>query len=162
MDYEGQICKPPMEIGRFMLPVAVGCSYNACRFCTLFKHLKFRELPLDKVEAELLRVKNLGGAPKKIFLGDGNPFGLSTERLLEVLALIHKYFPDCCDVSMDATVTNVSEKSGEELRALRDNGVSELYVGIECGLEDVLAFMRKDHNSEEARGQIARLREAGT
>lgn len=161
MDYEGQICKPPMEIGRFMLPVAVGCSYNACRFCTLFKHLKFRELPLDKVEAELLRVKNLGGAPKKIFLGDGNPFGLNAERLLEVLALIHKYFPDCYDVSMDATVTNVSEKSGEELRALRDNGVSELYVGIECGLEDVLAFMRKDHNSEEARRQIARLREAG-
>ena len=161
MDYEGQICKPPMEIGRFMLPVAVGCSYNACRFCTLFKHLKFRELPLDKVEAELLRVKNLGGAPKKIFLGDGNPCGLSAERLLEVLALIHKYFPDCYDVSMDATVTNVSEKSGEELRALRDNGVSELYVGIECSLEDVLAFMRKDHNSEEAREQIARLREAG-
>ena len=58
-------------------------------------------------------------------------------------------------------MTNVSEKSGEELRALRDNGVSELYVGIECGLEDVLAFMRKDHNPEEARGQIARLREAG-
>lgn len=161
MDYEGQICKPPMEIGRFMLPVAVGCSYNACRFCTLFKHLKSRELPLDKVEAELLRVKNLGGSPKKIFLGDGNPFGLSTERLLEVLALIHKYFPDCRDVSMDATVTNISEKSGEELRALHDNGVSELYVGIECGLEDVLAFMRKDHNSEEARRQIARLREAG-
>ena len=161
MDYEGQICKPPMEIGRFMLPVAVGCSYNSCRFCTLFKHLKFRELPLDKVEAELLRVKNLGGSPKKIFLGDGNPFGLSAERLLEVLALIHKYFPDCYDVSMDATVTNVSEKSGEELRALRDNGVSELYVGIECGLEDVLAFMRKDHTGGEARRQIARLREAG-
>ena len=161
MDYEGQICKPPMEIGRFMLPVAVGCSYNACRFCTLFKHLKFRELPLDKVEAELLRVKNLGGSPKKIFLGDGNPFGLNAERLLEVLALIHKYFPDCYDVSMDATVTNVSEKSGEELRALRDNGVSELYVGIECGLEDVLAFMRKDHTGGEARRQIARLREAG-
>ena len=106
-------------------------------------------------------MKNLGGSPKKIFLGDGNPFGLNAERLLEVLALIHKYFPDCYDVSMDATVTNVSEKSGEELRALRDNGVSELYVGIECGLEDVLAFMRKDHDSEEARRQIARLREAG-
>ena len=144
-----------------MLPVAVGCSYNACRFCTLFKHLKFRELPLDKVEAELLRVKNLGGSPKKIFLGDGNPFGLSTERLLEVLALIHKYFPDCYDVSMDATVTNVAAKSAEELRALHVNGVSELYVGIECGLDDVLAFIQKDHNSEEAREQIARLKEAG-
>lgn len=161
MDYEGQICKPPMEIGRFMLPVAVGCSYNACRFCTLFKHLKFRELPLENVEAELLRVKNLGGTPKKIFLGDGNPFGLSTERLLCVLELIHKYFPNCYDISMDATVTNVSEKSGEELRALHGNGVSELYVGIECGTEDVLEFIQKDHTVEEAREQIARLKEAG-
>ena len=161
MDYEGQICKPPMEIGRFMLPVAVGCSYNACRFCTLFKHLKFRELPLDAVERELLRVKGLGGSPKKIFLGDGNPFGLGTERLLEVLALIHKYFPDCRDVSMDATVTNVAGKSAEELRALHENGVSELYLGIECGLDDVLAFIHKDHDSEEARRQIARLKEAG-
>lgn len=161
MDYEGQICKPPMEIGRFMLPVAVGCSYNACRFCTLFKHLKFRELPLENVEAELLRVKNLGGTPKKIFLGDGNPFGLSTERLLCVLELIHKYFPNCYDISMDATVTNVSEKSGEELRALHGNGVSELYVGIECGTEDVLEFIQKDHTVEEARKQIARLKEAG-
>lgn len=161
MDYEGQICKPPMEIGRFMLPVAVGCSYNACRFCTLFKHLKFRELPIEKVEAELLRVKNLGGAPKKIFLGDGNPFGLSTERLLCVLELIHKYFPNCYDISMDATVTNVSEKSGEELRALHGNGVSELYVGIECGTEDVLEFIKKDHTVEEAREQIARLKEEG-
>lgn len=161
MDYEGQICKPPMEIGRFMLPVTVGCSYNACRFCTLFKHLKFRELPLENVEAELLRVKNLGGTPKKIFLGDGNPFGLSTERLLCVLELIHKYFPNCYDISMDATVTNVSEKSGEELRALHGNGVSELYVGIECGTEDVLEFIQKDHTVEEAREQIARLKEAG-
>lgn len=161
MDYEGQICKPPMEIGRFMLPVAVGCSYNACRFCMLFKHLKFRELPLENVEAELLRVKNLGGTPKKIFLGDGNPFGLSTERLLCVLELIHKYFPNCYDISMDATVTNVSEKSGEELRALHGNGVSELYAGIECGTEDVLEFIQKDHTVEEAREQIARLKEAG-
>lgn len=161
MDYEGRICKPPMEIGRFMLPVAVGCSYNGCRFCTLFKHLKFRELPLGKVEAELLRVKNIGGAPKKIFLGDGNPFGLRTERLLGAIELIHKYFPDCRDISMDATVTNIAEKSGEELGALRANGVSELYVGIECGTEDVLEFMQKDHTADEARAQTARLKEAG-
>ena len=40
MQYEGQICRPPMERASYMLPVAVGCSYNACTFCGLFKHLK--------------------------------------------------------------------------------------------------------------------------
>ena len=49
MIYEGQICRGPMERSSFMLPVAVGCSYNRCRFCNLFKHLKYRQLPMEQV-----------------------------------------------------------------------------------------------------------------
>ena len=56
MEYEGQICRSPMERGSFMLPIAVGCSYNACKFCTLFKHLTYRELPLEEIRGELRRV----------------------------------------------------------------------------------------------------------
>lgn len=161
MNYEGQICRPPMERASFMLPVEVGCSYNRCRFCTLFKHLKFRELPMSDVEAELQRVKNLGGHPKRIFLGDGNPFGLSTEHLLDILKLIHSYFPDCREINMDATVTNISEKSDEELRRLHEEGIQELYLGIESGMDELLRYMKKDHTVEEAYEQIARLKRAG-
>lgn len=161
MNYEGQICRPPMERASFMLPVEVGCSYNRCRFCTLFKHLKFRELPMSDVEAELQRVKNLGGHPKRIFLGDGNPFGLSTEHLLDILKLIHSYFPDCREINMDATVTNISEKSEEELRRLHEEGIQELYLGIESGMDELLRYMKKDHTVEEAYEQIARLKQAG-
>ena len=53
MIYEGQICRGPMERSSFMLPVAVGCSYNRCRFCNLFKHLKYRQLPMEQVEEEI-------------------------------------------------------------------------------------------------------------
>ena len=67
MQYEGQICRPPMERASFMLPVTVGCSYNQCTFCTLFKHLNFRVLPLAQVEAELGRVRALNGSPKRVF-----------------------------------------------------------------------------------------------
>ena len=161
MNYEGQICRPPMERASFMLPVEVGCSYNRCRFCTLFKHLKFRELPMSDVEAELQRVKNLGGYPRRIFLGDGNPFGLSTEHLLDILKLIHSYFPDCREINMDATVTNISEKSDEELRRLHEEGIQELYLGIESGMDELLRYMKKDHTVEEAYEQIARLKQAG-
>ncbi len=161
MNYEGQICRPPMERASFMLPVEVGCSYNRCRFCTLFKHLKFRELPMSDVEAELQRVKDLGGHPRRIFLGDGNPFGLSTEHLLDILKLIHSYFPDCREINMDATVTNISEKSDEELRRLHEEGIQELYLGIESGMDELLRYMKKDHTVEEAYEQIARLKQAG-
>ena len=161
MEYEGQICRPPMERSSYMLPVAVGCSYNRCTFCTLFKHLRYRPLPIEQVEQELKRVSAAGGNPVQIFLGDGNAFGMETDHLLHILELIHRYFPGCRMVNMDATVTNISQKSDEELRVLYDQGVRRLYLGIESGLEDVLSFTKKDHNLQQAYCQIERMKNAG-
>ena len=161
MQYEGQICRPPMERSSYMLPVAVGCSYNACTFCGLFKHLRYRELPKEQIEAEMIRVHEAGGNPRTIFLGDGNAFGLATDHLLWILERIHHYFPSCEAVNMDATVTNISQKSDEELQVLYDAGIRNLYLGIESGLDDVLAFMKKDHNLSEAYTQIARIQKVG-
>lgn len=161
MDYEGQICRGPMERSSYMLPVAVGCSYNRCKFCTLFRHLNYRQLPMEQIEAELVRVRDLGGNPRNVFLGDGNAFVLKTSRLLEIIGLVHQYFPDCRTINMDATVTSIQNKSDEELQALRAAGVSHLYLGIECGLDDVLRFMDKDHCLDQAYRQISRLHKAG-
>lgn len=161
MNYEGQICRAPMERASYMLPVAVGCSYNRCRFCMLFKHLKYRELPLEQVEEELKRVQSIGGSPKRIFLGDGNAFGLETSRLLEILHMIRKYFPDFESVNMDATVTNIRMKSDAEIKSLYEAGVRHLYLGIESGLDDVLEFMDKDHNLSEVYEAIERIQSAG-
>ena len=161
MNYEGQICRGPMERSSYMLPVAVGCSYNRCKFCTLFRHLKYRELPMEQIEAELERVRSLGGNPKHVFLGDGNAFGLATKRLLEITDLIHCYFPGCQAINMDGTITNIQAKSREELLALRKAGICHLYLGIESGLDDVLRYMGKDHNLDQAYRQIDRIQRAG-
>ena len=161
MNYEGQICRGPMERSSYMLPVAVGCSYNRCKFCTLFRHLKYRELPMEQIEAELERVRSLGGNPKHVFLGDGNAFGLATKRLLEITDLIHRYFPGCQAINMEGTITNLQAKSREELLALRKAGICHLYLGIESGLDDVLRYMGKDHNLDQAYRQIDRIQRAG-
>ena len=161
MKYEGWICRAPMERASFMLPVAVGCSYNACKFCTLFKHMKYRELPMGQIEEEIFRVKNAGGNPKRVFLGDGNAFGLQTEKLLTILDMIQKNFPACEGINMDATVTNIQEKSDDELRQLKIAGVDELYLGIETGIDDVLRFMIKDHDLQQVYDAIDRLHAAG-
>lgn len=161
MEYEGRICRSPMERGAFMLPVAVGCAYNACKFCDLFKDLKYRELPLEQVEAELARVKCLGGNPERVFLGDGNAFGMDTERLLTITDMVHEYFPACHTIKMDSTVTNIRHKTDEELKRLQAAGIKELYLGIESGLDDVLKFMRKDHSLSQGYEQIERLHHAG-
>ena len=161
MEYEGRICKGPQERAAFMLPVTVGCSYNACRFCLLFKHLTYRELPLEQIEAELQRVASVGGAPKVVYLGDGNAFHLSTERLLTILQMIEKYLPNKPEVRMDSTITDILAKTDEELALFYEHGVRRLYIGIESGLEDVLQLMCKDHTIPQAEEAIGRLYKVG-
>lgn len=161
MEYEGQICRPPMEKASFMLAISVGCAYNRCKFCNLFKHLKHRGLPMEQIEAELMRVKAVNGNPKQVFLGDGNAFGRQTAELLEILKMIHSYFPACQSVNTDATVTDISKKTDEELISLKEEGLCNLYLGIESGLDDVLVFMNKDHDLSQAYREIERMKSAG-
>ena len=161
MEYEPQICRAPMERASFMLPVVVGCAYNRCKFCDLFKHLKYRELPLGQIEEELKRVRDIGGNPRRVFLGDGSAFTLSLEKLLAVLDLIHQYFSGCESVNMDATVSSILNKTPKELKTLYENGVRHLYIGIESGLDDVLRFMDKDHGLLEAYEAASQLNRAG-
>lgn len=161
MDYEGQICRSPFERGSFMLPVMVGCSHNACKFCGLFRHVDYRILPIEQVEAELKRVSLAGGSPSRVFLGDGNAFTLSTSELLCICDLTHKYLPNVEQINMDATVTSVLDKSETELKSLFDAGIRHLYLGIECALDDVLEFMNKDHAVDEAKRAISAMLEAG-
>jgi len=161
MNYEGQICRAPMERASYMLPVSVGCAYNQCKFCMLFKHLKYRKLDLLTIEKEILRVKKMGGNPKRVFLGDGNAFGLDADRLIIISKMLKNNFEDIQGINMDATISNIKEKSDEELAALREAGIDCLYIGIESGLDDVLEMMRKDHTLDEAYEQIERVKAFG-
>lgn len=161
MDYEGQICRAPMERASYMLPIMVGCSYNKCRFCNLFRHLTYRVLPLEQVEDELKRVRDAGGHPKKIFFGDGNAFDLPMSHLKKVIGLVQEYLPGYQMINMDATVTGISRKTDEELAWLAEAGVRHLYLGIESGLDDVLRFMNKDHVNDQAHAAIERIQSVG-
>ena len=161
MDYEGQICRAPMERSAYKLPIMVGCVYNRCKFCDLFKHLKFRLIPFDEVEADVRRVYKAGGSPRKLFLGDGSAFALPADYLMQVLDLIHRYFPECNEINMNATVKSVLDKTDSEMQMLYDNGVRHLYIGLESGLEDVLAFMDKGNTVAEARKAVTRMNETG-
>lgn len=161
MEYEGQICRSPMERSSFMLPIMVGCSYNRCRFCNLFRGLKYRELSIEQIKNELYRVKNVGGNLKKIFLGDGSAFDCKSDFLIKILNLIHCYFPNCNEINMDATVSGIMKKTDAELRILHNLGIRHLYIGIETGLDDVLKFMNKDHNIKEAKIAIERIKACG-
>ena len=161
MDYEGRICRGPMERGAFMLPVTVGCPYNRCKFCDLFTDLRYRKISMTDIETELKRVKSYGGNPKLIYLGDGNAFQLKASELADIIKLVKEYFPAAATFNSDATITGIRHKSDEELAMLHSLGYNKLYIGIENALPDVLEFMDKDHSVAEAYKEIERLHKTG-
>lgn len=161
MNHEGQLYCVSMQYDSFVLRVMTGCHYNGCRFCGMFKKVPHGVMPLPEVEEELARVVKAGGNPRKVFLMDGDALYLPTDYLLKILNLIHQYFPACEEVNTEATVSDVLEKSVQELRLLKAAGLCHVYVGIETVLDDVLAFMNKDHTAVQGREAAARLLEAG-
>lgn len=96
-----------------------------------------------------------------MFLVDGDVFALSADRLDRIAKLVHHYLPNCKTITMYAAVRNIETKTEEQLVTLRKLGINDLYVGIESGLDNVLAAVRKGHTVHDAVTQLNRLNRAG-
>ncbi|MBR2854945.1 MAG: radical SAM protein [Clostridia bacterium] len=165
MKYNGSIYRPPVEATTFLLPVTEGCTHNSCSFCNMYQDIPFRMLPLDEVEEYLQEVRRSYGRIceriRRVYLVGADPFALSAVRLLERIDLIRKYLPNVQTVTMYARTDNIVSKSDQELKALKEAGVDDLYIGVECGLNDVLEKLNKGYSADETRRQCLRLNAAG-
>lgn len=180
MHYTGTIWRPPYEADSLLLEVTAGCTHHKCKFCTLYSELpfKFRMSPIEDIESDLLEVQTLRTSPyskmltrlqgksepepiKCVFLTGANPFVLSTEKLLEIAALIHKYLPSVESIGCFARITDSVNKTDEELLRLRQTGYTGLTIGVETGDDAALSFMRKGYTSHDILTQCRRLEQAG-
>ena len=148
---------PQSEINTVLLPVANGCPYNRCAFCSMYKDEKYQEVPLQEIEQELMN-----GDPytERVFLTGADPLAVGYERMLRILKLIKKYFPYCGCVAAYASVRSIKKYRVEELSNLHESGLRLLYVGFETGNDAALAFMKKGNTAEEAIQQGQKLSEA--
>ena len=168
MHYTGTIWRPPYEAASLLLEVTAGCTHHKCKFCTLYDDLPFdfRMSPINDIEADLKEAQKqykLWSSYRltRAFLTGANPFVLKCERLMDIAALIHKYFPGIKTIGGFSRITDVTLKSDEELQELKNTGYDGLTIGIETGDNEALKFMNKGYEAEDILKQCRRLDQAG-
>lgn len=163
MHYNGPTFRPPYEANSLILQVTTGCSHNACTFCSMYQGVPFATSPMEEILEDLHEVASMHFAPfiKRVFLANGDAFCLSADRLAEIARAIHEILPQVESIGGYARIQNIASKTDAELAHLAELGYADLNIGLESGLDDVLAYMNKGYTVAEAQAEMARLHKAG-
>ena len=141
MRYEGKIYRPPSEADSYILQATVGCSWNHCTYCDMYRDKNFRVRDLAETLHDVRCAGNeLGSHVEKVFVADGDALAMDLDHWQAILSAINEAFPRLRRISAYATAMNLLEKSDEELRLLRRSGLRLLYIGPETG--DDITFKR--------------------
>jgi radical SAM superfamily enzyme YgiQ (UPF0313 family) len=143
LEYSYPLYRPPSEANSLIFQVTLGCSFNQCSYCDMYRSKTYSERPWEEIQMEIDMTSKLYPATKRIFLADGDAINLSTDRLVKILEYINKKFPSLERISSYAMPKNLLQKSNTELRTLRTAGLKMLYVGIESGSDKVLKKITK-------------------
>lgn len=153
MRYEGRIFRPPSEADSLIVQATIGCSWNHCTYCDMYRDKTFRARDVEDVLADLDEAGAVaGGEVTKLFLADGDALVLPTASLLRILERARERLPNLARVSCYAMARNVMEKSDAELAELAAAGLALLYVGPESG-DDVT--LRRIAKGDDAKTHVA-------
>ena len=130
-----------------LIQITQGCTHNSCKFCTMYKEVLFRMQPMEWLEQDLKELQAMEPRAKTIQLSSANPLALSFDRLMPRLELIKKYLPELEHMYTATRVSDIKNKTVEQLRNLKDIGVNEISFGVESGDDWTLKRINKGYNS---------------
>ncbi|MDP2316822.1 MAG: radical SAM protein [Pseudomonadota bacterium] len=157
MRYVGKIYRPPSEARSYILQATIGCSWNNCTYCDMYRDKPiFRVRPLHETLEDLhFAAARYGGGVEKVFVADGDALVLDLDHWLPILDAARRLFPALTQVSCYATAANILAKSDAELRTLRAHGLTLLYIGPESGDETTMRRIAKGPRPVDATGVSA-------
>jgi radical SAM superfamily enzyme YgiQ (UPF0313 family) len=142
--YEGKLYRPPSEADAYILQATIGCSWNHCTYCDMYRDKEYRVRDLGETLEDLrLAGAALGGGVEKLFVADGDALGMPMEHWLPILSRAREVFPNLRRASCYAMARNVLGKTDAELAQLRASGLSLLYIGPESGDDATLKRIAK-------------------
>lgn len=116
----------------------------------------YGEYPINFTQEQLCALQSLNNVANwlfygatRVFLQDANALVMNPKKLIEVLKYLRQTFPTVEVVACYARSKTCEMRSFEEMRELKDAGLSWCFVGIESGCDEVLDYMRKGVTRKE-------------
>ena len=144
-----------------LLEVTRGCTHNKCKFCTMYKGVKFGVPTMETIEEDLRELAATVPHARTIQLLSANPLAPPYDKMAPILEKVNEYLPEMEHIYTVGRVTDLRNKSVEQLRSLRDLGMNEISLGTESGDGWTLDRVHKGYHAEDIIEQCAKLDEAG-
>jgi len=162
MPYEGMIFRPPSEAESLIIQATVGCSWNRCTFCSMYRYKEFRIKGYDEIKDDIETAKMMyGNNVRRVFLADGDALVIDTNDLLKIINDLKEAFPKLERVSTYATPHNLLKKGIDELKKLKNQGLDLVYLGVETGDEKILKAIGKGVTRDEMLAAGLKAKKAG-
>ncbi len=149
IQYREPLFRPPAEGDSLIFQVAYGCPHNSCKFCGMYKPVKYRVRDRQEVLDEIVKAGKYYPGTRRIFLADGDVMVFSFDRLRELLEQLNCSFPNLARVNTYANGTSILAKSEQELRKLSELKLSTLYMGLESGDDKILRLVDKHESVDK-------------
>lgn len=161
MHFTGTIYRNPYWPTWPLLEITEGCTHNRCKFCTMYKDVPFKMSPLSQIEEDLKELSRDYPESKTIQLLSANPLALTFEKLKPIFVMINKYLPHIEYIYAATRVTDIKNKTVEELKRLKELGLKEISLGVESGDDWTLERINKGYHASDIIEQSRKLDEAG-
>ena len=151
--YEQGVIRPPSEASSLLIRVTRNCPWNQCLFCPAYKGVKFSKRTVEEVKKDIDSMANeLRDYPgvKTAFLQDADSLILPTDDLIAILDHLKERFPKIDRITTYARARTLSHKSVDDLRRLKQAGLTRIHTGMESGSTRVLKMIKKGITPEEA------------
>lgn len=159
--YVGDVYRPPSEAYSLIVQATIGCTHNKCSFCKMFKEKRFQTRPTEDIIADFAWARKRYKSVPRIFLADANALCLKTDKLMPILTYIEETFPECERVTIYGRASDVLRKTEDELRQLREHGLTMVYIGAESGSDKVLEMCRKGETRQQLIDAVKRIEKVG-
>lgn len=146
--YDYPVYRPPSEANSLILQITLGCSFNKCSFCNMYRTKDYFERPFDEIKSEIDLAANAYPEAQRIFLADGDALNVATDKLIQILAYLRPKFPNLKRISCYAMPKNILQKKDDELDKLKAAGLDMFYLGIETGNDALLKKVTKGATSK--------------